>query len=530
MNDPESEVPWQRLDVRTIAASVLALTAVLLGIGVVVAVGLLLVGVSPGWVLLWVGGGVVVLSALIAATEWIRLRTTTYRLDATRIERRVRFLGSSRTSLARERIRNVELSADLVQRRLGIAEVKLATADGGGERFQLQALDRAVADALRTELLGERATAETGILARIDWGWLRYAPVSLATGAIGLAAYGVVFQVFDWFQAVPVLIAWLGTSAGAIPLVVLLPVLVVGAIVIGAIGTLAVYLEGWWGYRLGRHEDGSLDLRRGLLVSRSTVFDGDRLRGVTLHEPLGLRRAGGARLDVIAVGVKAPEGDQKNAQSPALVPAAPRTVGAEVAGTILGAPVPGALRSHPTAARRKRFLRAGLLTAAGVLLAVIPALVMPTLWWIPVLTAVVLALVTAVLAQDNSRGLGHQVTDRHVVLRKGSLFRRTDVLGRDDVLGWNLTRSPFQRRAGLGTVVATSAGGSGAFRLPDVDAEQARAMMTSAGTVWEHLQVGEPGLPAEASPRSGTMQVSAGNARGRRPRTVERDGEAPRDR
>ncbi|WP_216639504.1 PH domain-containing protein [Brachybacterium sp. P6-10-X1] len=352
---------------------------------------------------------------------------------------------------------------------------------------------------------------------------------SLATGAIGLAAYGVVLQVFDWFQAVPVLIAWLGTSAGAVPLLVLLLVLIVGAVVIGAVGTLAVYVEGWWGYRLGRHEDGSLDLRRGLLVSRSTVFDGDRLRGVTLHEPLGLRRAGGARLDVIAVGVKAPEGDQKNAQSPALVPAAPRAVGAEVAGTILGAPVPDALRPHPPAARRKRFLRAGMLTAAGVVLAVIPALVLPSLWWIPALTAVVLALVTAVLARDNSRGLGHRVTDRHVALRKGSLFRRTDVLGRDDVLGWILTRSPFQRRAGLGTVVATSAGGSGAFRLPDVDAEQARAMMTSAGTVWEHLQVREPGSPAEISPRRGTIEVSGGTA-GRRPRAVERGGAAPRDR
>lgn len=515
---PASERPWQRLDVRTIVASFLTVAAVLLGLGVVVAIGMLLLDVGPGWVLLWVGGGVTVLSALVALAEWIRLRTTTYRLDATRIERRVRFLGSSRTSLARDRIRNVELSADLFQRRLGIAEVKLATADGGGERFHLQALDRAVADALRIELLGERATAETGTLATIDWGWLRYAPVSLTTGAIGVAAYGAVFQVFDWFAAVPVLITWIAQTLGAFPLLLMIPVLILGMVVIGGVATLALYVEGWWGYRLGRHHDGSLDLRRGLLVSRSTVFDGDRLRGLTLHEPLGLRRVGGARLDVIAVGVKAPEGDQKNAQSPALVPASPRAVGAGVAETVLGAPVPGDLRAHPPAARRKRFVRAGMLTAAGGLLAVIPALVRPSLWWIPVLTVLVLAALTAVLAHDNARGLGHLVTERHVVLRKGSLFRRTDMLDRDGILGWNLTRSPFQRRSGLGTVVATSAGGSGAFRLPDVEAEQASEVMASAGGVWQHLQIGVPAAG----------DVSAGT--GRRPLSAGRDDAAPRDR
>ncbi|GAA1491289.1 PH domain-containing protein [Brachybacterium sacelli] len=515
---PASEQPWQRLDVRTILASVLVLAAVLLGIGVVVAIGMLLLGVGPGWVLLWVGGGVTVLSALVALVEWIRLRTTTYRLDGTRIERRVRFLGSSRTSLARDRIRNVELSADLFQRRLGIAEVKLATADGGGERFHLQALDRAVADALRIELLGERATAETGTLATIDWGWLRYAPVSLTTGAIGVAAYGAVFQVFDWFAAVPALIAWIAQTFGAFPLILLIPALILGAVVLGAVATLALYVEGWWGYRLGRHRDASLDLHRGLLVSRSTVFDGDRLRGLTLHEPLGLRRVGGARLDVIAVGVKAPEGDQKNAQSPALVPASPRAVGAGVAATVLGAALPEELSSHPPAARRKRFLRAGMLTAAGTVPAVIPALLRPSLWWIPVLTVLVLAALTAVLALDNARGLGHLVTERHVVLRKGSLFRRTDVMDREGVLGWNLTRSPFQRRSGLGTVVATSAGGSGAFHLPDVAAEQAREVMGSAGRVWEHLQVGAPAAG----------DVSAGA--GRRPPSAGPGDAAPRDR
>ncbi|WP_241730645.1 PH domain-containing protein, partial [Dietzia cercidiphylli] len=46
---------------------------------------------------------------------------------------------------------------------------------------------------------------------------------------------------------------------------------------------------------------------------------------------------------------------------------------------------------------------------------------------------------------------------------------------------------PLQRRAGLATLVATTAGGSGAFRLPDVGREQAPALWRTAGPVWDHL-------------------------------------------
>jgi uncharacterized membrane protein YdbT with pleckstrin-like domain len=55
---------------------------------IVTALILLVAGVGLGPTLLWVGLSVVVLTVGIVATEWIRLRTTTYRLDETRIERR----------------------------------------------------------------------------------------------------------------------------------------------------------------------------------------------------------------------------------------------------------------------------------------------------------------------------------------------------------------------------------------------------------------------------------------------------------
>ena len=109
------------------------------------------------------------------------------------------------------------------------------------------------------------------------------------------------------------------------------------------------------------------------------------------------------------------------------------------------------------------------------------------LWWVPLVAAVLTATVAIWAGLDNSRGLGHAITAGAVALRKGSLLRRTDVLRREGILGWNIRRSPLQRRAGLVTLVATTAGGGGAFRLPDVGLAQAPELWRTAGTVWDHL-------------------------------------------
>ena len=79
-------------------------------------------------------------------------------------------------------------------------------------------------------------------------------------------------------------------------------------------------------------------------------------------------------------------------------------------------------------------------------------------WW---LLAVPVALVVAALAvaADRVRSLGHALTDGYVVARSGSLNRRREVLEVDHVIGWTFRSTWFQRRTGLTTLVATTAGG-----------------------------------------------------------------------
>lgn len=479
---------WRRLDRRTVAASTIVAAGALAVTAVPAGSALLLAGVGLGWVMLWTIGGTILGAAATAVIETARLAVTSYRVDAHRIERRVRFLSSSTTSLSTGRVRTVEISADLVQRRMGIATVRLASGETDGSRLVLGALDREVAEQLRRRLLAERAAADTTELVRLDPRWVRYAPASVMTPLFGLLGIGVVFQVADWFRAVPEMLDWIWSRIGDLPIPVIAVGVVLLALVVGTVASVALFVENWWNLRLERHEDGSLELRRGLLVGRHTSFDGRRIRGVTLHEPPGFRALGAARLDVVASGVGTGKDDEGNKkQSPALVPPSPRAVSTGAAGTILGEPVPSALLAHPSAARRRRLVRAGAAVVATTGVTLVPAVLWPWLWWVP-LAALGLSTAIAIWAAlDNVRGLGHAVTDGVVALRKGSLTRRTDILERDGILGWNIRRSPLQRRAGLATLVATTAGGSGAFRLPDVGRDQAPALWRTAGPVWDHL-------------------------------------------
>lgn len=479
---------WVRLAPRTIPATTLVAAGALGATAVPIALGMLLSGLGIGWVLFWTIGGALVGTAATALAETARLAVTRYRIDPHRIERRVRFLSSTTTTLSTSRVRNVEITADVIQRRLGIATVRLASGETDGSRMTLAALDREVAEDLRRHLLAERATTDTSEILRLDPRWVRYAPASVMTPLFGLLGIGLVVQVADWFNAVPEVLAWVWDRIGALPI----PVIAVGvltiALLVGTIASVALFIENWWNLTLDHHEDGSLELRRGLVVGRHTTFDGRRIRGVTLHEPPGFRALGAARLDVIASGVGiGTDEDGKQKQSPGLVPASPLDVPTGVAETVLGEPVPVDLSAHPPAARRRRIVRATAVIVVVTAVALVPAVIWTWLWWVPLLAFALTAAVALWIAVDNSRGLGHAVTDGVVTLRKGSLTRRTDVLEREGILGWNIRRSPLQRRAGLATLVVTAAGGGGAFRLPDVGLEQAPKLWRTAGDVWDHL-------------------------------------------
>ena len=69
------------------------------------------------------------------------------------------------------------------------------------------------------------------------------------------------------------------------------------------------------------------------------------------------------------------------------------------------------------------------------------------------------------------------MTARHLVTRHGSLDRQRVVLDRDGIIGWKVEQSLFQRRAGLATLVATTAAGRQHYDLVDVPLDEAYAVL-----------------------------------------------------
>ena len=248
-------------------------------------------------------------------------------------------------------------------------------------------------------------------------------------------------------------------------------------LIMGAVFAVLGYLITNWGFTLSRDAHGrSFHVRRGLLTTSETSLERERVRGLEVIEPLGLRLAGAGRLAAIVTGVSASESSRAQ-----LVPPAPRGIidatGAEVLDG--SEPLHAALTQHGPAARRRRYTRAVL--GAFVLPVVALALALATAvpWWV-VLPALLVVPAALPLAADRYRRLGHALTDQYLVVRSGSLRGRRDVLQRSGIIGWNVQQSWFQRRVGLVTLVATTAAGQQAYAAIDIPEAQAIALADDA--------------------------------------------------
>ncbi|MFJ8886384.1 PH domain-containing protein [Streptomyces sp. NPDC102402] len=484
----DSGAGWRRLHPRTVLVTALVTAGVAAGAAVPVTVALagrFGYAAAVGWAL----AGAVLLIGGAAAGDHVRWRRTRYRVGAERVDLHTGLLLVKRRSLARERIRSVDLTAHPLLRMLGLVSVRIGTGEhtGGDSTLELDPVSRAEGERLRRDLL-DRAVAEVsgthgeGVLATLDTRWIRYAPVSFATPVLAGAAAGGVMQVSDWVGAQAEVIHWIAGRFRDTPLVWTIAVLAVAALAAGVAGALGLWIEMWWNYRLEREPGGTLRVRRGLFTSRSLSVEERRLRGVDLVEPLGVRLAGAARVDAIATGLA--KGEERAADHNTLLPAVPRALAGTIAAVVLretAAPTGALLTAHPRAARGRRLRRALAVTLVPVLVQVLlGVLLTPVLLWTALGCAVVSVPVGVLLALDAYRSLGHTLSGGYLVTRSGTVRRSTAALRRAGVIGWTVKQSFFQRRAGLLSVTATTAAGGGAYTAHDADASEGLAFASEA--------------------------------------------------
>jgi putative membrane protein len=451
---------------------------------------LLLAGGRSGQGAVWssVAAGIAVLAG---TTRWA---TTRYRITGAQVQLRTGLLRRRRMTVRLDRVRTVDVQATLMHRFVGLTRVRLGTGRSDTEKerhLTLDGLSPEQAARLRADVLhrhppgaqtavaapattGPATLAEEVELARLDPAWIRYGPFTLTGFLTLLAVAGLAWRVINEAQVNPDRYAAVrgvrnhvhDTSPALLAVQATLSLVVLVAIL-----STAGYVLAFWRFRVTRTAEGTVHVSRGLLTTRATTIESRRLRGVELSEPLLLRFVRGARVIAVATGLRVGRGAERGGEI--LLPPAPKTVAVDVAAAICRTDQPGVaeLRSHPEAARRRRFTRAGLavvvLAAAAVWLAVEDAPVA-----VPILFgAAAVALVP--IAFDRYRSLGHMLVAGFLVVREGTIVRRRVALATDAIIGWNLRSSWFQRRAGVTTLVATTACGRQKYRALDLSAGEA---------------------------------------------------------
>lgn len=444
-------------------------------------IAIVIAGSSGGqhwWGLIGVGAAVG-----MGVLRWFNTR---YRFTTEQVQLRHGLINTTTVSAPIDRVRSVDVTASVLHRALGLAEVKIGT--GAGEKaLKLDGLSTRDAAALRGDLLHRAdrvAPAEGGpvpepvgvtppeaVVYQLNPSWIRYAPFGPAGLIAALAIFGVGAQFLNESG-----LGWGpdGVVTGAADrlqtLGVLVAVLAVLVVALAAVVILALlgYLLAFHGFRLSRDSrGGSYHVSRGLFTTRATSLEIRRIRGVEIHRAVPLRWVGGARLEAITTGVSGSD----RAMSTTLTPPSPLPVVARTANAVLGSDVADLrLRSHGSRATRRRYKRAVGPASVLVVVLVVAAIV----WRLPVLGAcAALPLVGSVLlGWSRAHWLGHVVTDRFLVTRSGSISMSTNVIELRGSVGVTVRRSFFQRRAGVATVGLPTAAGRKEYRVVDVPQEQ----------------------------------------------------------
>ncbi|MFF7729735.1 PH domain-containing protein [Streptomyces sp. NPDC008001] len=496
-NDPSAITPgpaepWRTLDPRTLAVHCtwmgaplgsLALTALATG-------GRL---DTRAWITLAVIGAVF---AAVTTGGIITWRRTRYRVTADALELHTGLFTRSVRAIPLRRVRNVDITANLVQRLLGLAVLRAGTGGGGrGGELSLDALTRPEAVRLRAELLARAGAghADDPVLARADLRRLRYAPLTFWVVGGVFAAAGAVWRVLDGIGIEPWRIGFVRRAFedfGNSALWLTIPLGLLAVTALGSAGAVALYAENWWNYRLEWTDAATLRVRHGLYTTRSVSIERARLRGVALREPLLLRAGGGASVRAVAGGL----GDrEQNRKRSVVLPPASRDEALRVCGGVLGVPFgPVELTAHPRAALRRRVFRAfaWCVLPLAAALAVLGALLTPVLLYCAAGWLVVAAPVAYGLARDAYRGLGHGFRGRFLFVRSGTFGRETVALDRSAVLAWTFTDTPFSRRAGLVTATAAVAAGEDGYRIRDMPVAGAAAFADAVtpGILTEFLE------------------------------------------
>jgi putative membrane protein len=369
------------------------------------------------------------------------------------------------------RVQNVDISRNVVQRLLGLAQIDLETAGGSSTEASLRYVSLEEAERLQAEIgrLKRDVDGETGEAVPEPDREELFAITPKELGLLGVV--GIDLRLLSFVTVLLPVVAPSLRDRFADPLLGLAVTAPVAAVVVVAAtaavsGLLAV--ANYYGFRLTRAGD-DLQYERGLLQRYSGTIPLGKVQTLSISENVIARRLGYASLAVETAGYAPGEAGSESA-----VPLADRERVFDLARSV--EPFDDVDYERPPKRARQRYAvryAAVALSAVGAAFAVDRFTGLTFAWYV---TLGLLAL-APVAAHLKWRNLGYDVQAEYVVLREGFWTRTVTVVPYYRVQTVVDSRTVFQRRRRLATLVVDTAGSSGLTgRQPRaLDIDEARA-------------------------------------------------------
>ena len=377
------------------------------------------------------------------------------------------------------RIQNVDVSRNVIQRALGIAAVDLETAGGSSTEGSIRYVTPAEATRLQREVQRRKSGASrTGEANERDEpvepteeDLFVITPGELAlVGALSFDGRLIGLLAFLGSGSFPVLSGFLpGTSAAILTAtaIVVIGLLFIISWIIGA----ALAFSNYYGFRLSRAGD-ELRYERGLFRRYSGSVPTEKVQTLTVADNPAKRALGYASLTIETAGYAPGQGGDLGSQAAVPIATTDRVYDLAREVETFGDP---SFSRPPRRIRWRYVFRYAMVVAAltGILFAVD--------WWvaaeIPWYGSLALLLAVPPAAHLKWKHRGYWLGENHLLTRNGFWSRQVKIVPYYRIQNVIDTRTVFQRRWNVATIVADTAGtgslvGSDAAAV-DFDTEEA---------------------------------------------------------
>jgi putative membrane protein len=403
-------------------------------------------GLSPATIVVFLSVGLVMFIA--PAVRYSRFR---YDIHGDTLVVEGGLLGRWRRVIPRERVQSIDVVQKLRHRVFGVVELRIEAVGGKQTEAALVAVLPEEAERIRKWASGGEQVADEVVpddasppLARLSGKDLLVAGVTGGRVAVLAVLIGYAQELFgdDSFDRIT------GFAEGIMPgasLVVVISVLVVAALTLSLLLSIALTILIYWDFTLRLQED-RLVITRGLLERRKAQIPLRRVQAIQINENLVRRPFGLASLTVVVAGYAAES--QESEESSMLLPLARREIAWRVATDILGGPPDldsVALERPPSRAVARRiavptvfglalggaaYIGLGRIGAAAFAFVPLSWLLSWFLW----------------------RCSGHADSSGYVLIRSGAMVRKTSIVPQASIQHLQLTWSALQKAFQLATV------------------------------------------------------------------------------